>query len=105
MQMYNQIMNQRVSLKLDLQMKEKDIARKAQKLKEFEEQIKVLKDDSNLAKQQCSELKDAIRKFVPNCEEILSKPIFSQMAPSYNTQPNVVKSLRGGGGARKTVGD
>lgn len=97
-QMYHQIANQRASLTIDLQMKEKNIQRKTQRIGELEKQINNLKDDAKFARTQSEELKEIVKKRLPDHEEILNQPLYTQAAPTYFSQAKVVKPLRGGGG-------
>ncbi len=97
-QMYHQLINQRAQLKLDVQMKDKQLLRKTKKCDDNDKQVGTLKEDCKLYRVQCDELKEIIKKRVPDCEAILAQPIFSQAAPIYSSQANVVKPLRGGGG-------
>ncbi len=96
--MYHQIANQRATLMIDVQMKDKSIQRKTQKIEEQEKQIANLKEDSKYIRAQCDELKEIVKKRLADAEQILSQPIFTQAAPTYAQQANVMKPLRGGGG-------
>ena len=99
-QMYHQIANQRATLSIDIQVKDKSLQRKAQKIEELEKQVGNLKDDSKFTRAQCDELKEIIRKRLSDAEQILIQPIFTQAAPTYAQQANLVRSLRGGGGVQ-----
>lgn len=83
---------------IDLQMMEKNLSRKTQKIGELEQQIVNLKEDAKLAREQMDELKTIVRNRLPDAESILSAPKFTQAAPTYFQQMKVVKPLRGGGG-------
>ena len=93
------MVNQGASLKLDLQLKDKQMARKTAKVEENEKQINILKDTVKVLSIRCDDLKDIIRQRVPGCEEILAQPSLTQAIPTFTTQANVVKPLRGGGGS------
>jgi len=95
--MYHQIATQRASLTVDLQMKDKDLTRKINKIEELERQITNFKEDANIARLQADKLKDVVRNRLPDAETILKEEIFTQAAPTYFQQTKVVKPLRGGG--------
>eukprot|EP01022_Parablepharisma_sp_SALTPOND_P014511 TRINITY_DN197_c0_g1_i3.p1 TRINITY_DN197_c0_g1~~TRINITY_DN197_c0_g1_i3.p1 ORF type:complete len:948 (+),score=117.39 TRINITY_DN197_c0_g1_i3:5507-8350(+) len=97
-QMYHQIANQRAALLIDSQVKDKSIHRKDRKIEEQDKQIANLKGTSNLTRTQFEELKEIIRRRLPDAEEILSQPVFTQAVPTYASPWNVMKPLRGGGG-------
>ena len=81
-------------------MKNNQLVRKTQKVEDYEKQIGKLKEDFKLLKMQSEELKNVIWDSVPNAEEIMAQPMFSQAKPFYLCQANVVKSIRGGGGMK-----
>jgi hypothetical protein len=89
-------------MRLELQLKEKHLMRKNAKAEENEEQINILKDTVKNLSMQCDELKNIIRKHVPNHEEILAQPILTQAVPTFTAQTNVMKPLRGVGGSTHT---
>ncbi len=97
-QMYHQIASQRATMSIDLQMKDKNLQRKMKKVDELEKQVTNLKEDTKNVRAQCDELKEIVRKKLPDAELILAQPIFTQVTPTYASQSNVVKALRGGGG-------
>eukprot|EP00826_Nyctotherus_ovalis_P000839 TRINITY_DN10057_c0_g1_i3.p1 TRINITY_DN10057_c0_g1~~TRINITY_DN10057_c0_g1_i3.p1 ORF type:complete len:729 (+),score=302.55 TRINITY_DN10057_c0_g1_i3:449-2635(+) len=97
-QMYHQLTNQRATLAIDLQMKDKSIQRKTQRIEELEKQITQLKDDSNVTHLQCDELKSIMKQRLPDAETILTQGIFAQAVHTYAQQAKIVKALRGGGG-------
>lgn len=97
-QMYHQIANQRATLSIDVQMKDKSLKRKAQKIEELDKQIGNLKEDSKNLRAQADLLKEIVKKRLEDGEQILSQPVFTQATFTYTLQTNVVKPLRGGGG-------
>jgi len=97
-QMYHQLTNQRATLAIDLQMKDKSIQRKTQRVEELEKQIAQLKEDSNITRMQCDELKSIVKEKLPDAEKILGQGIFVQAVHTYAQQIKIVKALRGGGG-------
>eukprot|EP00826_Nyctotherus_ovalis_P000840 TRINITY_DN10057_c0_g1_i5.p1 TRINITY_DN10057_c0_g1~~TRINITY_DN10057_c0_g1_i5.p1 ORF type:complete len:211 (+),score=89.67 TRINITY_DN10057_c0_g1_i5:107-739(+) len=100
-QMYHQLTNQRATLAIDLQMKDKSIQRKTQRIEELEKQITQLKDDSNVTHLQCDELKSIMKQRLPDAETILTQGIFAQAVHTYAQQAKIVKALRGGGGLKR----
>ena len=92
------MVNQGASLKLDLQLGSKQLARKTLKVEESEKQIAILKDAVKNLNIQCEELKEIIRKRIPDSQELLAQPILMQANPTFASQANVVKPMRGGGG-------
>lgn len=95
-QLYHQLIKQCGELKVDLQLKTKQLARKSKATEDQEKQINSLKECMKNLKIQCDELKEVIKSKVPGAEEILSAPGFAQVNPTFAIQQNVVKTIKGG---------
>lgn len=102
-QVASRVKNERDALNFDQRLKESQLERKQKRLEEADKQIKILKENFKLMCQQSDELKDIIRKKIPEGEEILSQPIFYQIIPCYCSPANVVKTIRGGHNRRNTA--
>jgi len=101
--MYSQLVSQHTNTTVDSQMKDQKISRNNTKIIELEKQISSIKEYSNNIKTENDALKEIIKKKLPEAEEILSQSIFNQNSPVYVTQTNILKSIKGGGGKRRTM--
>jgi hypothetical protein len=91
-----ELVTQRTGLVIDLQMRDRNIKRKTQRIEELEKQIINLKEDFKQMRFQCEELKEIIKFKVPDADVLLLQPMFAPANPTYTHQVRVVKPLRGG---------
>jgi kinesin family protein 5 len=93
---YYDHLNKITYLKFDREMKEKELRRKTRKLDEKDKQIAKLREDLRHNKAVTDQLKRVIWENMPNAEEILSQPMFTNVRAFCMHPTNVVKVLQGG---------
>jgi len=91
-----ELVTQKAGLIIDLQIKDRNVERRTEKIEKLEKQIINLKEDSKHMAFQCEELKEIIRSKVPDADTLLLQPMFALANPTYTHQVRVVKPLRGG---------